>query len=317
MLHINDTIAQNISVLVIGANQSSEKDLRMKLAEQPVNLTFVSSVDEAKQCILQDVSCLYDAYLFDNNERYIENLTLLKALKRNGQYAVVPVIFQAEREDPEKIEQSLQHGVYFYLLKPYTQELLLSVLKAAVIGFDHQQALTQNLMVVKGQPERLESKLQAAHFHIKTIEDAKSLACALAFITPNPQEAVVGLFELMMNAIEHGNLNISYEEKTTLILTNQLQSEIERRQNLPENCDKFVSIKFERQPEALQFTIQDMGQGFNHTSYLDFSVERAMDSHGRGVMIANKLSFDELHYEDNGCTAIGRISIKSTPTSCG
>ncbi len=307
MLTFNDSIAQPISVLVIGASQLSERDLRAKLIEQPVRLTFVDSVHEAKQCILQDVSSLYDAYLFDNNERYVENLALLKALKRNGQYAVVPVIFQADLEDPKKIEQSLQHGVYFYLLKPYTQELLLSVLKAAVIGFDHQQALTHNLMVVKGQPERLESKLQTAHFHIKTIEDAKSLACALAFITPNPQEAVVGLFELMSNAIEHGNLNITYEEKSTLILTNQLQAEIERRQNLPENQEKFVSIIFERKPNVLQFTIQDMGQGFNHRSYLDFSVERAMDSHGRGVMIANKLSFDELHYEDSGRTAIGRI----------
>lgn len=307
MLNINETVIQPISVLVIGADQRSERELREKLTEQPVNLTFVNSVYEAKQCILQDVSCLYNAYLFDNNEQYVENLALLKALKRNGQYAVVPVIFQADLEDPQTIQQSLQHGVYFYLLKPYTQELLLSVLKAAVIGFDHQQALSQNLMVVEGQAERLESRLQTADFQIKTIEDARSLACALAFIAPNPQEAVVGLFELMTNAIEHGNLNITYEEKTTLILTNQLHSEIERRQKLPENCDKFVSISFERNSNELQFIIRDMGQGFNYASYLDFSVERAMDSHGRGVMIANKLSFDSLHYEDNGRTAIGRI----------
>jgi CheY-like chemotaxis protein len=307
VLNINETVIQPISVLVIGADQRSERELREKLTEQPVNLTFVNSVYEAKQCILQDVSCLYNAYLFDNNEQYVENLALLKALKRNGQYAVVPVIFQADLEDPQTIQQSLQHGVYFYLLKPYTQELLLSVLKAAVIGFDHQQALSQNLMVVEGQAERLESRLQTADFQIKTIEDARSLACALAFIAPNPQEAVVGLFELMTNAIEHGNLNITYEEKTTLILTNQLHSEIERRQKLPENCDKFVSISFERNSNELQFIIRDMGQGFNYASYLDFSVERAMDSHGRGVMIANKLSFDSLHYEDNGRTAIGRI----------
>jgi CheY-like chemotaxis protein len=307
VLNINETVIQPISVLVIGADQRSERELREKLTEQPVNLTFVNSVYEAKQCILQDVSCLYNAYLFDNNEQYVENLALLKALKRNGQYAVVPVIFQADLEDPQTIQQSLQHGVYFYLLKPYTQELLLSVLKAAVIGFDHQQALSQNLMVVEGQAERLESRLQTADFQIKTIEDARSLACALAFIAPNPQEAVVGLFELMTNAIEHGNLNITYEEKTTLILTNQLHSEIERRQKLPENCDKFVSISFERNSNGLQFIIRDMGQGFNYASYLDFSVERAMDSHGRGVMIANKLSFDSLHYEDNGRTAIGRI----------
>ncbi|VAW48038.1 hypothetical protein MNBD_GAMMA04-602 [hydrothermal vent metagenome] len=307
MLSSHNVITQSISVLVIGASQSSATALREKLTNQPVKLTFVDSVHQAKQCILQDVSSLYDAYLFDNNDRYVENLALLKALKKNGQYAVVPVIFQADLDEPDKIEQSLQHGVYFYLVKPYTQALLLSVLKAAVIGFNHQQVLSQNLIEAKDQSARLESKLQVAQFQIKTIEDAKNLACALAFITPKPQEAVIGLFELMTNAIEHGNLNITYEEKTILILTDQLQSEIERRQKRPENHGKFVSIEFERKPNELQFTIRDMGQGFNSTPYLDFSAERAMDNHGRGVMIANKLSFDSLHYEDNGRTAICRI----------
>ena len=307
MLSSHNVSMQSISVLIIGANDSSERALRAKLAGQPVKLTFVDNVYEAKQCILQDVSSLYDAYLFDNNDRYVENLALLKALKKNGQYSVVPVIFQADLEEPDKIEQSLQHGVYFYLVKPYTQTLLLSVLKAAVIGFDHQQVLSQSLIAVKDQSARLESKLQVAHFQIKTIEDARNLACALAFITPKPQEVVIGLFELMTNAIEHGNLNITYEEKTTLILTDQLQAEIEYRQKLPENRDKLVSIEFERKPKELQFTIRDMGQGFNYASYLDFSPERAMHSHGRGVMIANKLSFDSLHYEDNGRTAIGRV----------
>ncbi len=298
---------KNISVLVVGSSSDSKLHLQEMLKDQSVTLTFAGSVQEAKQCILQDTLSLYDAYLFDNSQYYEENLALLKALKKNGQYAVVPVIFQADIEDTSLVQQGLKHGVYFYLLKPYTQELLLSVLKAAVTGFDHQQVLSQNLTALESSNGRLESKLQVAKFHIKTVDDAKSLSCALAFIAPKPKEVALGLFELMTNAIEHGSLNISYQEKTQLIQANCLQAEINYRQKLPKYCKNIVTVEFERKPNFLQFTIRDMGEGFDYTSYLDFSVERAMDCHGRGVMIANKLSFDELFYEDNGCTVVGRV----------
>ncbi len=298
---------KNISVLVVGSSSDSKHHLQEMLKDQSVTLTFAGSVQEAKQCILQDTLSLYDAYLFDNSQYYEDNLMLLKALKKNGQYAVVPVIFQADIEDMSLVQQGLQHGVYFYLLKPYTQEFLLSVLKAAVTGFDHQQALSQNLTALESSNGGLESKLQVAKFHIKTVEDAKSLSCTLAFIAPKPKEVALGLFELMTNAIEHGSLNISYQEKTHLIQANCLQAEINHRQKLPKYCKKIVTVEFERKPNFLQFTIRDMGEGFDYIPYLDFSVERAMDSHGRGVMIANKLSFDELFYEDNGCTVVGRV----------
>ena len=303
----NGDSIKNLSVLVVGSSSGSKYYLQEMLKDQSVTLTFAGSVQEAKQFILQDTLSLYDAYLFDNSQCYENNLMLLKALKKNGQYAVVPVIFQADIEDMSLVQQGLKHGVYFYLLKPYTQELLLSVLKAAVTGFDHQQALSQNLTALESRNGRLESKLQIAKFHIKTVEDAKSLSCALAFIAPKPKEVALGLFELMTNAIEHGSLNISYQEKTNLIQANYLKAEINRRQKLPQYCKKIVTVEFERKPNFLQFTIRDTGEGFDYTPYLDFSVERVMDSHGRGVMIANKLSFDELFYEDNGCTVVGRV----------
>lgn len=308
---------KDISVLVIGLSSDSKHQLQEMLKGQSVTLTFAQNVQEAKQCILQDTLSLYNAYLFDNSQNYEENLMLLKALKKRAQSAVVPVIFQADIEDMSFVHQGLRLGVYFYLLKPYTQELLLSVLKATVMGFDSQQALSQDLTTLeRGHDGRLESKLQVAKFHIKTIEDAKSLSCALALIAPKPKEVALGLFELMTNAIEHGSLNISYQEKTRFIQENCLQSEINDRHKLPQYCKKIVTVEFERKSDFLQFTIRDMGEGFDYAPYLDFSVERAMDNHGRGVMIANKLSFDELFYKDNGCTVVGRVLVESAPASC-
>ena len=295
--------AHKNSLLIIGFNQEAEQFLRTTLKGQAFQLTFVENAEQAKQLIFKEPPSVYSAYLFDNNEHYVENLALLQALKKDSQYATVPVIFQTDLQHPQQIQQSLEKGAYFYLLKPYTAPLLLSVLKAAINGFNNQYALSQNLTDV----DKIQANLQSACFQIKTQEDAKSLSCVLAYTAPKPTVAVVGLFELMNNAIEHGNLNISYQEKTQLIQSNQLQQEIRKRQVLPENRDKVVTVCFERKESELLFTIQDSGKGFNPQNYLDFSVARAMDNHGRGILIANKLSFDELSYTNNGNTAIGRI----------
>lgn len=299
---------QLVQLLLIGSDQNSEAFLRTILEEEGFQLTFVKNAAVAQQLILKKPASFYDAYLFDecsDHQQTLQNLTLLQSLKNDTQYAIVPAIFQTNSHDTQEIQHCLENGAYFYLLKPFTKELLLSVLKAALKGFTSHQALTRRIEDI----ENTRPLIQRAHFQIKTIGEARSLSSVLAHITPNPKESSVGLFELMLNAIEHGNLNISYPEKTELVKTDSLQKEITKRLDLAENREKRVTVTFNRTPENLEFTILDSGSGFDPTPYLDFSIERAMDNHGRGIMIANKLSFDELEYQNNGSKVIGRIHL--------
>ncbi len=299
---------RSAQLLLIGSDKNSEEFLRTILEEEGFQLTFVKNATAAQQLIFEKAASSYDAYLFDepyDHQQTQQNLELLQALKNNTQYAIVPAIFQTNNQDTREIQHCLDNGAYFYLLKPFTKELLLSVLNAALKGFTSHQELTRRITDI----ENTRPLIQQAHFQIKTVEDAKSLSSVLAYITPNPKETCVGLFELMLNAIEHGNLNISYLEKTELIKKDGLQKEICRRLSLAENSAKRVSIIFNRTPEKLEFTISDTGNGFDYLPYLDFSIERAMDNHGRGIMIANKLSFDELEFQNNGSKVTGRINL--------
>lgn len=299
---------QSVQLLLIGSDKNSEAFLRTILEEEGFQLTFVKDSATAQQLIFEKSAAFYDAYLFDESyehQQTLQNLQLLQALKNNSQYAIVPAIFQTNSQDTREIQHCLENGAYFYLLKPFTKDLLLSVLKAALKGFTSHQELTQRITDI----ENTRPLVQQAHFLIKTIEDAKSLSSVLAHIAPHPKETCLGLFELMLNAIEHGNLNISYLEKTELIKTDSLQKEIARRMALAENSEKRVVVIFNRTSEKLEFTISDAGNGFDYRPYLDFSIERAMDNHGRGIMIANKLSFDELEYRGNGSKVTGRINL--------
>src|SRR5258708_3286346 len=54
-------------------------------------------------------------------------------------------------------------------------------------------------------------------YQIRTLHEASELAHLLAAAHPDPDRVVVGLTELLVNAVEHGNLGITYREKADLL----------------------------------------------------------------------------------------------------
>ncbi len=113
----------------------------------------------------------------------------------------------------------------------------------------------------------------------------------------------MGLNELMLNAIEHGNLGIGYRKKERLLREGRWREEVERRLGLPENGNKFASLIFEATEEAIVVRIEDQGDGFDWRSYLDFSLDRADDPNGRGIAAARELAFPNLSYQGSGNVA--------------
>ena len=142
------------------------------------------------------------------------------------------------------------------------------------------------------------------------MDEGSQLANSFAQACPNPENVIIGFSELFINAVEHGNLGITYEEKGELVNNAQLLSEIARRQALEENRDKLVEVSFERQTDLLVFTIRDQGQGFDWSRFLDFDPERVFDPNGRGIAMARSISFDTLEYQGNGNIVV--VTVKLT-----
>jgi signal transduction histidine kinase len=107
----------------------------------------------------------------------------------------------------------------------------------------------------------------------------------IAASTADPEHAMV-IAELFLNAIEHGNLGITYAEKGQLLEDNTWQAEVDRRLALPENADKSVVVKLKRLNGSLQIEIEDKGPGFDFQKYLRIDESRLFDNHGRGIAIA-------------------------------
>ena len=109
------------------------------------------------------------------------------------------------------------------------------------------------------------------------------------------------LMELLTNALEHGNCDISWDEKTAFLKTGGSMLElINKKRNLPENRDKKIKISYFIGKDKSHFAIEDQGKGFDWKSRMvdgdvpDFELE-----HGRGISLSRGL-VTALHYNEKG-----------------
>jgi anti-sigma regulatory factor (Ser/Thr protein kinase) len=201
--------------------------------------------------------------------------------------------------------EGIRAGAYYYLTKPYDVEMLLTVIETAVRDFTDYRHLKER--IERGL--RCLTLIRDASFSIQTVEEARDLGMVLANACPDPMSTVIGLTEILVNAVEHGNLGITYEEKSQLNAAGQWQTEIERRLSLPENATKHVEVKMARENGCVRFIIRDEGCGFDWKRFIDIDPGRAFDNHGRGIVIARTLSFDSLEYRGCGNEVVAQVAV--------
>jgi DNA-binding response OmpR family regulator len=135
-----------------------------------------------------------------------------------------------------------------------------------------------------------------------------------SFSADERQGIRLGLVELIMNAVEHGNLGITYEEKSAALREGEYSLDTLFRSRLedPERAARRVTIEFEADREACRWLISDEGEGFDCHAVADpLEDVRVLQPHGRGVFLS-RFHFDELEYlgKGNVVRAVKRIRKK-------
>ncbi len=238
----------------------------------------------------------FHVILLDRLMPDMDGIDVLRRMKARPETMHLPVIMQTGMTADSEVLEGLKAGAYYYLTKPFAADTLLAIVAAAARDYYSRQALAEE---VKRQGNVL-SCLAEARFIFRTPQEARDLATLLANTAPDPGRIVLGLSELMLNAIEHGNLDIGYDRKTALIENGSLEQEIERLLNSAEFSNRHAEVRVRRSDGELSFRICDQGAGFNWRGYLEMSPERAFDTHGRGIAMARMLSFERVEYAAQG-----------------
>ncbi|MCK5385984.1 MAG: response regulator [Gammaproteobacteria bacterium] len=246
----------------------------------------------------------YDTVLLDRMMPRMSGMEVLDKMSAHPELKYIPVILQTAKVRKEDILEGLKAGAYYYLTKPFTSDILHSVVKTAVKDRGYNKALLASLNVTRSSVKLLKT----AHFQFRSLEDVRAVSSLLACACDEPDKVAMGLSELMINAIEHGNLHIGYEEKSRLRKQDMWESEIAKRLELPENADIYASIDVITNSDCVTYTIMDQGNGFEWDEFMEFNTTRVMHNHGRGIAMANELYFSSLRYEGDGNIVIVTVN---------
>ncbi|MCW8901123.1 MAG: response regulator [Gammaproteobacteria bacterium] len=238
----------------------------------------------------------YDVVLLDRMMPRMSGMEVLAKIKEHSALKYLPVILQTAKVSNEDVVEGLKAGAYYYLTKPFTSDILHSIVQTAVKDRGFNKALLASLNVTKSSVKLLKD----ASFEFRSLKDVAAVSSLIACTCDEPEKIAMGLSELMINAIEHGNLQIGYTEKSNLRKQGLWESEIAHRLEMPEFKEKYALVDVLNEAERVTFTITDQGDGFEWDGFMDFDASRVMDNHGRGIAMANKLYFSKLKYEGKG-----------------
>jgi len=111
----------------------------------------------------------------------------------------------------------------------------------------------------------------------------------------------LALNEMLLNAIEHGNCKINYEEKTDWLEKHgSILSLIKERRRDPMTAAKSVVFEYTITPACAKFFIADEGDGFNWREVKDVTKdENLLELHGRGILMTKNVA-KNLNYNEKG-----------------
>ena len=214
-----------------------------------------------------------------------------------------PVIIVTGYGGEQAAIRALKAGATDYLVKPFQlTEFQMSVTRACSLIRARLQnerifpavTHTEHTVVLDNIPERVGGVI---HLLLKTLEECVSESQLL--------HVRVVLQELLLNAIEHGNLNISAEDKSHALSENRFDQLMLQRRNSSKYAKRrvYVSMYHNVDRGILEFRVRDEGKGFDWESVFGGQTDRLpmAAGSGRGIFLARTL-IPQLTYHHNGNT---------------
>ena len=223
-------------------------------------------------------------------------LTLVKELK--ARHESCPVILMAQEAPEPVILEALRAGAADYLHKPIREEELIQAIQRARSLFPGDPADLPGLcrseyqLTVDSDPAHIPGIIS---WLIKT---------TASVLPPIRRLQLQGaLQELLFNAIEHGNLEIFYQEKQEALAAGEYERLLAQRLRQGRLKDRRVTIHtlYDKDGNSLTYRITDEGKGFKWRTLLTRSQEMCglEDVNGRGIFLTRSF-FPTLAYNECG-----------------
>jgi FixJ family two-component response regulator len=198
--------------------------------------------------------------------------------------------------------QALRTGVTDFIKKPVRLDDLTSALSRMEAARRPAKPHDD-----EGLPETVEL-LETAHTYM--LENDLSVVpgfvehllerCAADLDRVGIQELSLALRELVINAIEHGNLGVTFEEKSQAMESGDMGPLIAERSGLHKYMSRRVTVVARRLERRVIVHVADEGEGFDWHALPDpTDAPNLLSAHGRGILLA-RMSVDNMTFNEAG-----------------
>ena len=233
-----------------------------------------------------------DFVLSDINMSEMSGIELLEKVKSLKPETIVVMLTAYNNE--QYVIDAMKLGANNYLKKPIEKNTLITFLRKY-----------ENIIKMYDNDKKVTSYQLKHNFNLifpTNFEIIQSIVNLLVsetdgVLTNDKQLDIrLGLSELLLNAIEHGNLGITFFEKNDAINNDTLPALYNERLSISELINRNVEVRYSFKKTYCEWVITDQGKGFDYFSIPDpSSDEGLLRLHGRGIFIC-KFQFDDMEY---------------------
>lgn len=291
------------NILAVDDDATALLFLETELAELGYGVQTAENGAKALELLRQAPDAV-DVIILDRMMPVMDGIAVVRRTKSDPELRHIPIVMLTGADDAEEVSEGVDVGVFYYLAKPLDSSLLESVLNSAMRDAEQKRAFRAELL----QQRHGFQLIDTCKFTFRTIDEALDLANFMANCFPDPEQVQPGLAELLINAVEHGNLEIGYGKKAELVRDDGWREEIDRRLDHPDYKDRRAEAVFTHRGQDLCVVVTDQGKGFDWRSFLKIDPSRAADGNGRGIALAVTVSFDKVVFNKAGNQVIGLVS---------
>jgi DNA-binding response OmpR family regulator len=282
----------NPGVLVVD-DEEALRALLMRVLENEGFEPFPASDGEEAIRLFRERSPL--VVLSDIRMPRMDGLTLLTEIRKIDPAAAVILMTGQGNEDV--LLKALRGGATNFFKKPFNSRDLVEEIRK-VVAF-RLEAVRNGLFSPHLTAESKSFVLPTGGGSYYPIVNQITLQLPCLLPPEDILNLKIGIEEMITNAIEHGNLGISFEEKSEAIREGRLATLLAARAAEPGRAERRVFITSQLGSDLFEITIRDEGEGFDWKALPEVAPENLLAFNGRGIFLT-KIYFDEVQYNEDG-----------------
>jgi CheY-like chemotaxis protein len=282
-------------ILIIDDEQSVREVLKIALSEKGYEILEAA---DGREGVKQFQSATPDVVITDVMMPEMDGIEVMRRIRETSESA--DIIIMTGYGSEELVIEALRYGASNYLKKPIDFEDLFAVIDK--INFRRQHR------------KRFEVAKDVVHFEKKDLVLGNSLTDVWGavnqvlynvggYLQGRVLDGMrIGLYEIIVNAIEHGNLGISSKDKSDAILGKRYSDLLSDKAKEADAEGKRVHISSSYTRKKLTVEVRDEGTGFRFRELPDMSDPNTiMSVNGRGIFLTS-LYFDKVEFREPGNT---------------